>query len=138
MNVSFKHKCRYIVLPIKLQIDGFCFIPDVKEGSIQWEPHFHETPTAIVIHIPFFVTLQTVVVDGKTFRMVPFDSTENSAFPHITPQKVILPATFQQVRLNWQYSSRPDEFSYQFFVQKFLLEYHWKLNQYRHGRKLFY
>lgn len=117
---------------------NFRLIPDEQGAVFQWEHQFHEKPRSMVVHIPFFVTLKSVVIDGREFQFAKTEVTPGDSLPHLTPHRVELPIEVTKVRFNWDYNSRPDEFSYRFFVEKFLLEYRWKTKQLQSGFNLLY
>ncbi len=101
----------------------FQLIPDNRGALVKWNAKFRQKPQSIVVHIPFFATLKSIVLNGEKFTVAEHFGLDREKFPKIGTDRVILPADANEVRLNWKINSPPDEFSYDYFVEKYKLEY---------------
>ena len=98
-------------------------VPDDSGAVVSWQGKFRSEPAAVVIHIPFFATLKSVTMDGKTFTLSKNSGLNKNSPVKIGTDKVIVPGSADKIRLNWQINSPSDEFSYDYFVEKYELEY---------------
>ncbi|RMD98687.1 MAG: hypothetical protein D6814_07045 [Calditrichaeota bacterium] len=120
--------------PTRFGTLGFQLTPDATGAALNINAEFSHAPQAIVVHIPYFVILRSVTLDGRTFTLKENGGLTHPSFPRIGTDRVILAPNTHSVHLNWRYRSRPDELSYEFFVEKFKQEFARKYRVYLRER----
>ena len=105
-------------------------VPDAHGAAFTLTANFRKKPAEIVVHIPWFVYLTSVEVDGKIFSVAKQGGLDRPGFPKLGTDRVVLSPDTRTVRLNWQRTSRPDEYSYQAFVDNYKREFVRKYRRY--------
>ncbi|NOZ61703.1 MAG: hypothetical protein GXO74_08470 [Calditrichaeota bacterium] len=107
----------------------FKMIPDDSGAVVTWRANFRQQPGAIVIHIPFFATLKSIELSGKKYSLAKDFGLNKTNLPKLGADRVVVPPTANKIRLNWKINSPSDEFSYDYFVEKYKLEYQFHLRR---------
>ncbi len=109
--------------PTEFGLISFELIPDDSGAVLTWQADFHQPPQAVVVHIPWFVVLTGVEIGGRRFTLAEHGGLNRPELPKLGTDRVVLPPDGSPVRLFWNRNSEPDEYSYEFFVEKFKMEY---------------
>jgi hypothetical protein len=91
------------------------------EAVLKLNTAFDRAPTAIVVHLPWFLDLDAATVDGK-----PIKAGES---------EIVAPSTAREIHLRWKLKSNPPSMSYQQAVDDYKAEYARRYNVLMHGEE---
>ena len=93
--------------------------PSAGEAVLKIDAHFERAPQQVIVHVPWFVQLQSATVDG-----------------HAVPAKdgaLTLPSSAREVRIQWAEKPGTPRMSYAHAVDDYKAEYVRRYNELMHG-----
>lgn len=109
---------------------NFSLIPTKTGAHFEWTGKFRNPPEEIVVHVPWFVFLKSVTVNGKTYSVKKSGGLSREGFPKIGSDRIVLSPKTHSAEIAWQRNSRPDDFSYPVFVENYKREFARKYKRY--------
>ena len=104
--------------------------PEKTGAHSEWTGKSRNPPKEIVVHVPYFVYLQSVTVNGKTYPVKDSGGLSRKGFPKIGTDRIVLSPKTHTAEIAWQRNSRPDDASYQVFVENYKREFVRKYKKY--------
>ncbi len=96
--------------------------PDNNSAVINISSQWRDAPAAIVVHVPWFMAVNSVTVDGKPAE--------------VTGSKITLPADAKQVRIDWKRKADMADLSYKNTVADYKAEYRKRYDSYMSGEEM--
>jgi hypothetical protein len=94
--------------------------PAPNAAVLKLDPHFTRPPDSIIVHIPWFISVDSATTaDGKTVE--------------VKDGAISLPATATELRLHWSVRLGAPQLSYQHAVDDYKTEYARRYNELMHG-----
>lgn len=88
---------------------NFSLLFDKKSATLELNNHFENSPSAILLHIPWFMKVRRITSHGKTLNM--------------TDNQVLIPPDSRRIEISWKPLKRETELSYQKTVDEYKQEY---------------
>ncbi len=109
---------------------SFSLTPKEDGAHFEWNGTFRNPPREIVVHVPYFVFLKSVTVNGKTYTVKESGGLSRNGFPKIGSDRIVLSPKMHTADFSWQRTSRPDDASYRVFVENYKREFARKYSRY--------
>lgn len=94
--------------------------PDDNTARIKMDLHWRQKPDGVILHLPWFATVQHIAADGKTLP--------------VNGETVRIPIDTRVVTIHWHRRTDAPDWSYDEAVQQFRKEYQQHYEVYMHGR----
>jgi hypothetical protein len=94
--------------------------PDDNTARIEMDLHWRQKPEGVILHLPWFATIQHIAADGKTLP--------------VNGETVRIPIDTRVVTIHWHRRTDAPDWSYDEAVQQFRKEYQQHYELYMHGR----
>jgi hypothetical protein len=98
--------------------------PSASEAILKLDAHFDHAPNSIEVHLPWFLRLDSVTVDGTSIKLSGVETANNS---------ISIPPTARELRLRWTVKPGSAHLSYEKAVADYEAEYARRYEALMHG-----
>ncbi len=99
--------------------------PSASEAILRIDAHFHHPPGSIEVHLPWFMRVDNITVDGAPI-------TDGCKAP-CTGGSISVPATAREIHLRWAMKPNTPQLSYEHTVAAYQAQYARRYNALMHG-----
>jgi hypothetical protein len=99
--------------------------PKEGEAVLKLDPHFDHAPKSIELHVPWFMRVSAITVDGAPITFASLENSRNESFS--------VPPTAHEIHLHWTVKAGTPQLSYERAVEDYKAEYARRYQVLMHG-----